>query len=312
MKPAPFDYERATSLDAALDALSRIGDEAKVLAGGQSLVPMLALRMARPSTLLDVNGVEELARIEHNGHLEIGAVVRQRTAERSSAVREAVPLIAEAIECVGHPQIRNRGTVGGSLAHADPAAELPSVMVALGAELVAQRAGGMHRIVPAAEFFKGFFTTSLEADELLTSVRVPVLPAGSGCAWREFSRRHGDFALVGVAVVLTFAQATGAIETARVVLSGVGPAPVRAAVTEAMLIGQLPSVDLWTAAAAEAAREIDPTADVQGSAPFRRRVAGAVVAEALAAAATSVGARSAGGGADGSAGSSGTRGGAAS
>jgi carbon-monoxide dehydrogenase medium subunit len=279
MKPAAFDYERPESLDEALEVLARYGDEAKVIAGGQSLLPLLAMRLARPAQLIDVNRLSELADISSNGQLEIGALVRQRVAERSPLVREVAPIISEALTWVAHPQIRNRGTVGGSLAHADPAAELPTVMTALNASLVIQKAGGGRRAVSADDFFQGFFTTAIEADELLTAIHVPLWPVGTGYGWRELSRRHGDFALVGVAAVLTVEG--GVIRSARVALSGVGPAPVRARDAEALLVGHAPATSLWAAAAAEAAREIQPTADIQGSADYRRRVANKLVAEAL-------------------------------
>ena len=227
MKPAGFDYERPSSLTETLDRLATVGEDAKVLAGGQSLIPLMAMRLARPSVLIDVNRVEDLTfEADRGDYLELGALTRQRAAERSAVVRRTAPLLREALGHIGHPQIRNRGTIGGSLAHADPAAELPTVAVALDATMVIQRAGG-DRTVPAADFFTGFFTTAIEPEELLTSVRIPSLPPNAGCSYKEFSRRHGDFAVVGVAAVVVLGG-DATISQARIALSGVGSVPVRA------------------------------------------------------------------------------------
>jgi carbon-monoxide dehydrogenase medium subunit len=280
MKPAAFDYERPSSLTEALDRLAAVGEDAKVLAGGQSLIPLMAMRLARPSVLIDVNRIEDLVfEADHGEYLELGALTRQRAAERSAVVRRDAPLLQEALGHIGHPQIRNRGTIGGSLAHADPAAELPTVAVALDATLVVQRAGG-ERTVPAADFFTGFFTTTIEPEELLTSVRIPAVPSNAGCSYKEFSRRHGDFAVVGVAAVVALG-ADATVSQARIALSGVGSVPVRASGAESVLTGQRPSAQLWEAAGAAAAREIEPTSDLHGSAEYRRRLAGHLVAEAL-------------------------------
>ena len=194
-------------------------------------------------------------------------------------MRRRAPLLQQAVGHIGHPQIRNRGTVGGSLAHADPAAELPTVAVALDATMVIQRAGG-ERTVPAADFFTGFFTTTIEPEELLTSVRIPALPSNAGCSYREFSRRHGDFAVVGVAAVVVLGDDT-TVSQARIALSGVGSVPVRASGAEGVVTGQRPSAQLWEATGAEAARDIEPTSDLHGSAEYRRRLAAHLVADAL-------------------------------
>jgi aerobic carbon-monoxide dehydrogenase medium subunit len=279
MKPAAFDYERPSSLAEALDRLTAVGEDAKVLAGGQSLIPLMAMRLARPSVLIDVNRVEDLSfEADRGEYLELGALTRQRVAERSAVVRRCAPLLQQALGHIGHPQIRNRGTIGGSLAHADPAAELPTVAVALDATMVIQRAGG-ERTVPAADFFTGFFTTTIEPEELLTSVRIPALPPDAGCSYQEFSRRHGDFAVVGVAAAVVLGGDT--ISQARIALSGVGSVPVRASGAEGVLTGQRPSAQLWAAAGTEAAREIEPTSDLHGSEEYRRRLAAHLVATAL-------------------------------
>ena len=230
MKPAGFDYERPSSLTETLDRLATVGEDAKVLAGGQSLIPLMAMRLARPSVLIDVNRVEDLTfEADRGDYLELGALTRQRAAERSAVVRRTAPLLREALGHIGHPQIRNRGTIGGSLAHADPAAELPTVAVALDATMVIQRAGG-DRTVAAADFFTGFFTTAIEPEELLTSVRIPTLPPNAGCSYKEFSRRHGDFAVVGVAAVVVLGgDATISQARHRAVRRGLCPGPGRRA-----------------------------------------------------------------------------------
>jgi aerobic carbon-monoxide dehydrogenase medium subunit len=295
MKAAPFDYYRPASLDEALVLLGELGDEAKVLAGGQSLVPLMAMRLARPTALVDVNRLAELDGIEAGdpgddaagphrtdaaGGLQIGAMVRQRRAEHSPHVRDRAPLVAEALTFVGHPQIRNRGTVGGSLAHADPAAELPTVMTALDAEVVLRRAGAT-RTVSVHDFFTGYFTTVTQPDEILTQVRIPPPTGRTGSCYQEFSRRHGDFALIGVAATVRVDADDGSVVEVRLALSGAAPRPVRARRAEALAGGQPPGPDLWRAAGAEAAGEIDPAADLQGSADYRRLLAAHLVASSL-------------------------------
>ena len=222
MKPAPFEYHAPETVDEVLALLAEYGDEAKVLAGGQSLVPMLALRLTRFEHLVDVNRVTELAGFgRENGTLVVQAATRQRVIERDAAVGAAVPLLARATPLIGHFQIRNRGTVGGSLAHADPASEYPAVAVALGADLEIARHGGERRRTPADDFFVGTWTTTVEPDELLVAARFPVWPARSGFAIEEVARRHGDFALAGVACAISE-------QHAGLALFGVGSTPVRA------------------------------------------------------------------------------------
>lgn len=282
MKPASFDYHRPETLDEALDLLAESGGDAKALAGGQSLVPAMNFRLARPEVLVDLNGIPALAHVhrEADGGLTIGAMTRQRAAERSDLVARAAPLLSEALPSVAHPQIRNRGTVGGSLAHADPAAELPAVMVALDARFVLRSRAGT-RTAAAETFFVGPLTTELRADELLTEIRIPPSAPGVGTAFVEVSRRQGDFALVGVAVRLTLDDA-GACASVRIALLSVGDGPVLAAGAMAVLAGSVPEA----AAIEEAARvaceiDIDPPGDIHASVAYRRQLARVLVRRAL-------------------------------
>jgi carbon-monoxide dehydrogenase medium subunit len=279
VKPPPFDYQAPTSVEEAVALLAEHGEEAKVLAGGQSLVPLLALRLARPSVVVDVNGVSELDALSNGAGLRVGAIVRQRTAERSPVVASGNPLLATAIPFIGHPAIRNRGSVGGTIAHADPAAELPAVLLALDGDVEAVGPRGS-RSVPAAEFFAGFLTTALEPDELLTAVRFPPWPAGAGWSFHEFSRRSGDFAVAGVAVVLRL-DGRGAVAEARIALTGVDATPVRASKAEASLVGQVPSTAAWEAAGADAAADLEPPSDLHGTADYRRHLVKVLVQRAL-------------------------------
>jgi carbon-monoxide dehydrogenase medium subunit len=282
MKPPPFTYHRPTSLEEALDLLGDLGDEAKILAGGQSLLPVLSLRLAHPAHLVDINRLDgKLSQVgQADGHLTIGALVRQRAAETSPAVRAGAPLLAEALPFIGHTQIRNRGTVCGSLAHADPASELPAVALALDAEIVAQSRARGTRTIAADAFFRGYLTTALEPDELLTEFRLPAWPAGSGWSFQEVARRHGDFALVGVAAVVRLDQA-GTCQDVRLAAIGAGPSAVRGRAAEAALRGQPFSPDGVTAAAQALGKEIDPASDVQATAAYRRHVAVVLARRAL-------------------------------
>ena len=280
MKPPPFEYHAPSSLDEAVGLLARFGDEAKVIAGGQSLMPLLALRLARPTHLIDLNRAGGLATIAApDGAIVLGAMVRQRAAERSSLVREHCPLLALTLPHIGHPAIRNRGTVAGSLAHADPAAELPAVALALDAKLVARSARG-ERVLSALEFFVGHFTTALEADECLVEIRFPPWLDGAGCSFEEASRRRGDFAMVGVAAVLRV-DAGGNVADARIVLTGVGGIAVRAIDAEALLHGARAGREAFEAAAERAARDLEPPSDLHASRAYRRHVARALVRRAL-------------------------------
>lgn len=261
MKPAPFDYVAPTSLEEALELRSRFAGESAVLAGGQSLVPSLNLRLARTAVVIDVNGIEELRGLrEDGGTLVIGATTRQRAVERDP---RAWPLLRQALPYVAHPAIRTRGTIGGSIAHADPAAELPAVVALHEGSVVAQSVRGT-RTIPAVAFFTGWLTNALEPDELLTEVRLPPLPAGAETAFLELSRRHGDFALVGVAVAATPSEV-------RIALTGVDGAPVVRRFEEGT-----PEIGR------EVAASLDPPSDLHANADYRRRVAAVLVERALA------------------------------
>jgi len=284
LKLPRFEYHAPDSLEEVLGLLAEYGDEAKVLAGGQSLVPLLAMRLARPAHLVDINQIPALRAIEERGDtIALGATVRQRVAEHSDAVRRCAPLLAEALPLVGHVAIRNRGTIGGSLAHADPAAEVPAVAVAVDGEVLLRSVQG-ERTVPAAELFAGYFTTALDAQECLIELRLPRWPAGAGWAFEEFTRRSGDFAIVGAAAMVCV-DSEGVISHSRISLSGVADTPVRASVAEESLVGARPGPAAFSAAAEAATAKLAPPSDVHGSAAFRRHVAGVTVRRALARAA---------------------------
>src|SRR5271165_689311 len=282
MKLPPVEYEAPTTVAEAIDLLAEHLDEASVLAGGQSLIPLLALRLARPAVLIDINGIDELSGVSAtDGWVAIGAMTREYVAEKSESVADTVPLLAAALPLIGHEAIRSRGTIGGSLAHADPAAELPAVARALDAEFVVRGQSG-ERVVPAAEWFEGFLMTSRRPDELLTEVRFPTARRGTGISFQEVARRHGDFAMVGLAVSLTLSD--GAISDARLAFAGVSDVPVRAAAAEDLLVGERPSVELFDEAARRATGDIDPPADLHGSAEYRKKVAATLVRRGLRAA----------------------------
>jgi CO/xanthine dehydrogenase FAD-binding subunit len=281
MKPAPFEYYAPTSVDETIGLLGNFGDEAKLLAGGQSLVPLLALRLAQPTVLIDLNGVHELDYIRESADaLTIGAMTRHRALERSSPARSRCPMLPAALEWIGHPQIRNRGTIGGSLAHADPAAELPALAAALDATFTIVSAGGSKRTVTSNEFFVTYLTTALGPDELLTEVTFPVLSTGTGWAFTEVARRHGDFALVGVAAIISL-DGAGACTAARIALFGVGETPVRASNAEQALLHRKVDEQAIADAAAEVVNNIDPPGDIHASAAYRRYVATNLVRSAL-------------------------------
>ncbi len=281
MKPPLFDYRSPSSLDEALALRSEYADDSAVLAGGQSLMPMLNLRLARPEVLIDLGRVPELAEIgELDGGVSLGAMARQRSAERSALIRERAPLVQQALGHVGHPTIRNRGTVGGSIAHSDPAAELPAVCVALDAELVARGVAG-ERTIAAEDFAVGFMTTALAADELLVEVRIPAPVATLRTAFIEVARRHGDFALVGVAAAIAL-DGDGLINHARLVFTGVDLMPVRAREAEASLLGTSGDAGALATAADHVTGELQPRTDGHASGDYRRRVAGVLTRRALA------------------------------
>jgi aerobic carbon-monoxide dehydrogenase medium subunit len=270
VKPPPFTYVAPESLDEAVSALAEHGEDAKVLAGGQSLIPLLSLRLARPTALIDLNRVTELSSIEVDGSTTIGAMTRHRAVERSADVASHVPLLATAIPYIGHAAIRTRGTIGGSLAHADPAAELPAIALALDATFEARSIRGT-RTIEASDFFAGYFTTALEVDEILTRVAFPNAVPRTGVSVQEMARRHGDFAMVAVVASVT------ADGDARIALINMADRPVRAHEAEAAMKEGAPIADV----AALAVRDLDPSADLHASAAYRRSVAAVLVRRAL-------------------------------
>jgi carbon-monoxide dehydrogenase medium subunit len=279
MKLPPVDYEAPTTVSETVELLAEHRDDASVLAGGQSLIPLLALRLAQPAVLIDINGVDELCGVSGaDGWVAIGAMTREYVAEESGTVAGAVPLLAAALPLIGHEAIRSRGTVGGSLAHADPAGELPAVARALDAEFVVCGPSG-ERVVPAAEWFEGYLTTSRRPDELLTEVRFPAAGPGTGVSFQEVARRHGDFAMVGLATSVTLSD--GAISDARLAFAGVSDVPARATGAEELLAGQRPSAKLFDEAARRAAGDIDPPSDLHGSGEYRKKVAATLVRRGL-------------------------------
>lgn len=279
MKPAPFDFHRASSLEDALSLLAKY-PEAKPLAGGQSLIPAMNFRLARPSVLVDLNRVSELVGFSPtpDGGLRIGAMTRHAAVERSELVRRAAPLLAEAMPHVAHPQIRSRGTLGGSLAHADPSAELPAVMIALNAMLVLRSRAG-ERKVKAEDFFTGLFATALTPGELLVAVEIPRRAPRGGCAFLEVARRHGDYALAGVAVQVALDQ-RGLVADLRIALLSVGDYPVLAE-APAQMLGQLPTTEAIVGIADAVRAEVDPPSDIHADAKYRRHLAGVLTRRAL-------------------------------
>ena len=280
MKPAPFSYLRPGSLEDALTGLAQAGEEAKVLAGGQSLIPLMNFRLVRPAILIDLNLLTELASIsEQDGHLVIGAMTRQSAAENSPIVRSGYALLAEAMRHIGHIQIRNRGTVGGSLAHADPAAELPAVALVLDAQIEAQSPRGSRQIA-ANDFFVGPFSTSLAPDEILTAIRFEKRE-GWGQAFLEVARRNGDFALAGVAISAQVAPDHRTLTDLAIGAFGVGPAALRLRSVEEVIRGVELDERSLREAAITASEEVDPSDDIHADVDYRRRLIGHLVRRAL-------------------------------
>ncbi len=279
MKPARFDYHAPTTVEEALALLARYDGEAKVLAGGQSLVPLLNFRLSRPAALVDLNRIPALAYVkEVDGQVRFGAMTRQRTVEFSPVVATRLPLLAEATRWVGHLPIRTRGTIGGSIAHADPSAEYPAVLAALEGEVVARGAKG-ERTLKAADLFRTYLTTSLAADEILTEVRLPAMAAGAGYAFEEFARRHGDFAIVGIAAMVVVEA--GRCAKARLATAGAGPVPLRLRAAEQILERDGVGDAAIEAAARKATELVEPDSDIHASADYRRHLAGVLTGRAL-------------------------------
>ena len=279
MKPPKFDYHAPTNVEEAIALLQRYDGDAKILAGGQSLVPLLNFRLSRPAALIDLNRIPSLAYIRsHDGEVRLGAMTRQRTVEFSPVVAERVPLLTEATRWVGHLPIRSRGTIGGSLAHADPSAEYPTVLAALEGSVVARGPKG-ERVVGAGDLFQSYLTTSLEADEILVEVRVPAMPAGAGYAFEELARRHGDFALVGIAAVV--ARSGDRCTLARLATSGTGPVPIRLRDAEQILERDGLGDAAIEAAARRASELVEPDSDIHASSDYRRHLTGVLTGRAI-------------------------------
>ncbi len=279
MKPPRFEYHAPTSVEEALALLARYGGEAKVLAGGQSLMPLLNFRLVRPAALIDLNRIAALAYIQEvDGQVRFGAMTRQRAVEFSAVVRRRLPLLTEATRWVGHLPIRTRGTIGGSIAHADPAAEYPAVLSALDGEVVARSPRGERTLGPS-DLFQTYLTTTLESDEILTEVRLPAMEAGAGYAFEEFARRHGDFAIVGIAAVV--AMDGRRVVRARLATAGANPVPTRLRAAEEILERDGLSDGAIAAAASRAGELVQPDSDIHASADYRRHLTGVLTARAL-------------------------------
>jgi CO/xanthine dehydrogenase FAD-binding subunit len=278
VKPAPFKYAKAGSVDEATALLDQHADDVKVLAGGQSLIPLMNMRLARPEVLIDITGIESLSGIEVNGGMTIGATTRHAQVLRSEEVRRYAPIIAEAMRHVGHVGVRTRGTFGGSIAHADPASEIPMIALALDAEMTVAGPTG-ERTVSALEYFVSTFTTDMEENEVLTAVRFPYPLDHARWSFHEVARRHGDFALVGVAAVAEV-DAAGVCTRARIALSGVADVPVRVAAAEELVVGSTIG-DVAEEAGRLAEQQIDPGSDFHASSEYRKEVARALVTRAL-------------------------------
>jgi carbon-monoxide dehydrogenase medium subunit len=286
MKPPAFDYHRPGTVAEALDVLAQVGHDGKVLAGGQSLVPLLNMRLVAPRHLVDVNWLAELDEVTVDDHaVRVGALARHARVEHHRDAHAAVPLLGQAIGDIAHTTVRNRGTVVGSLVHADPAAELPAVLVLLGGTMELASAGDGTRRVAAADFFVGPLESALRPGELATAAVFPRPPAGSGTAWVELARRHGDYAVCGVGVLVGLDQDLR-VASARAALISVGPVPVPVDLTEA-LGGQPHDAADWAAAGRLAAAAVDPEDDIHASAAYRRHLAGVLTARAAREAAAS-------------------------
>ena len=279
MKPADFHYHRPRKIEEALSLLKDFGEEGKVLAGGQSLMPLMNFRLAQPAHVVDINFIEGLDYIRsENGAIKIGCLVRQSRLLNDSLVRQRYPLLADALVYVGHEQTRNRGTFCGSLAHADPAAELPAVLLALDGSVTVENSTGKREIA-ARDFFHSYLTTALASDEMVLEASVPEQPARAGSSFVEFARRFGDFAIVGVAVVLVPDKER--IADASISLTGVGDKPWRERDIEAMLVGHTGSTDLFGRIGAEVAARINPSSDIHASESYRRALASVLTRRAL-------------------------------
>jgi len=289
MKPAPFKYIAASSLDHALSLKADYGDEARFLAGGQSLIPAMNFRLARPAALIDINGLSELAGVDRSeaGEIRVGALTRYRSLERDGAFLKACPLFADALPHIAHPQIRTRGTIGGNLSHADPASELPALAVALQARMRIKSLTGERQMV-ASEFFQGLLTTDIQPDEMLVEIAFPAPAARTGTCFMEVARRRGDFAICGVAAIVTVDEQRRCVQV-RLALCGVGDGPVDASVAASSLIGQQANGEAIEAAAAEVQGMIAPSGNVHATPDYQRHIAGVLTQRAIGAAFQRVG-----------------------
>jgi len=281
MKPAPFEYHVPDSMEQALDLMNQHGDEAKILAGGQSLVPAMNFRIAQPSMLIDLNRVNQLSYVREDGQvLRVGAMTRERHLELDALIEKNTPLLYEAAPNIAHPQIRNRGTIGGSIVNADPAAELPVLMLALGARLKAQKTSG-ERWIDASDFFLGMFTTALEPDEILVEVELPFMPARTGWSFMEVAPRAGDYALMGVAVSVTLDE-NDACKQAKLVYLNAGDGPVDAKDAAQSLVGERLDDKLIESAAVMASeKEITPYGNIHASPEFQSHLANVLTKKAI-------------------------------
>jgi len=280
MKPAPFKYIAATSLEHALSLKAEHGDDAKFLAGGQSLIPTMNFRLARPAVLIDINEIEDLAGIRPSAAAaRVGPLTRYRTLQRDAAFAHLFPLIGEALPHIAHPQIRNRGTIGGNLSHADPASELPAIALALGARFQV-RTATQQRWIEASDFFVGALTTDMKPDEMLVEIELPLPKPRTGCCFMEIARRRGDFAIVGVAAMLTLDERDECTDV-RLSFCGVGETPVDASTAANVLVGSAPSEDAIGDVAAIVQTMIEPSGSVHATADYQRHIAGVLTERAL-------------------------------
>jgi CO/xanthine dehydrogenase FAD-binding subunit len=284
MKPAPFAYILATSLDHALSLKAEHGDEARFLAGGQSLIPAMNFRLARPAVLIDINGIPELAGVDlsRTDHIRLGAMTRYRALERDGDFLKACPLFADALPHIAHPAIRNRGTVGGNLSHADPASELPAIAIAMRAKMRIKSSRG-ERELAASDFFVGLLATDIQPDEMLVEVTLPKTPPRSGSCFMELARRRGDFALAGVAAIVSLDD-DDCVTHLRLALCGVGEIPVDASTAAASLIGQKCTEAAIEAAAVDVQKALAPSGNIHASPEYQRHIAGVLTQRAIAAA----------------------------
>ncbi len=287
MKAPPFIYHRPETLDGALALLAEHGDDAKVLAGGQSLIPLMALRMGRPAHVVDLGGIDGLAQItEADGAVSLGPLVRHEQAKRSDVIAQHAPLVAQTMPHVAHRAIRTQGTVLGSIAHGDPAAEMPAVVIATGATLTATSSAG-ERTIASDDFFEGYLDTALRSDEILTDVTFPAWPTTAVSSVVEVARRHGDYALVGVVTKLDVTD--GLITDAALAFFGAASTAIRVGPAEQSLLGSPPSSAAFDVAARIVAAELAPPADIHGSTAYRKHLAGVLTTRGLNAAANSIG-----------------------